>query len=116
MLIEEARFTSAKDLSADDLVVEDGFHAAAALAPLVEEHPDTVFTETKRLRIDGWPPGTRRIFLEALAVTGVVREARAGGPAAQDELPSGRPRPRREQEQWSTRPSPRPRPPPGRPT
>jgi hypothetical protein len=43
--------------------------------PLVPAHSDTAFTQTRRLRHDGWTPDRMRRFLERFAECGLVVEA-----------------------------------------
>ncbi|HZF93260.1 MAG TPA: hypothetical protein VEZ20_00150 [Allosphingosinicella sp.] len=43
--------------------------------PLVPQDPETIFTQTRRLRHDGWTPEKMRLFLERFAECGVVVEA-----------------------------------------
>jgi hypothetical protein len=50
-------------------------HMPEIVEPLDPRHPETVFTETRRLRSDGWTPDKKRIFLSRLAECGVVKEA-----------------------------------------
>ena len=50
-------------------------HMPEFVAPLVPSDPETVFTETRRLRHDGWTPEKKRLFLERLAECGVIVEA-----------------------------------------
>jgi hypothetical protein len=50
-------------------------HLPDRVDPLDPKHPDTAFTETKRLRHDGWTPERKRLFLERFAECGVVVEA-----------------------------------------
>jgi hypothetical protein len=50
-------------------------HMPEVVAPLVPLHPDTAFTETRRLRHDGWTPEKKRLFLERLAECGIFVEA-----------------------------------------
>lgn len=50
-------------------------HLPEIVEPLDPRHPDTAFTETKRLRHDGWTPEKMRLFLSRLAECGVVKEA-----------------------------------------
>src|SRR3546814_10212211 len=49
-------------------------HLPDIVEPLDPQHPDTAFTETRRLRHDGWTPEKMRLFLSRLAECGVVKE------------------------------------------
>ena len=50
-------------------------HMPAVVAPLVPLEPENAFTETRRLRHDGWTPEKKRLFLERFAECGVIVEA-----------------------------------------
>jgi hypothetical protein len=50
-------------------------HMPEIVDPLVPRHPENSFTETRRLRQDGWTPERKRLFLERLAECGVIVEA-----------------------------------------
>jgi hypothetical protein len=50
-------------------------HMPDIVDPLEPRHPETAFTQTRRLRHDGWTPEKMRLFLERFAECGVVREA-----------------------------------------
>jgi hypothetical protein len=50
-------------------------HLPDQVDPLVPLHPDTAFTQTRRLRHDGWSPEKMRLFLERFAECGIVAEA-----------------------------------------
>jgi hypothetical protein len=50
-------------------------HMPDIVDPLVPQDPETVFTQTRRLRHDGWTPEKMRLFLERFAECGVVVEA-----------------------------------------
>jgi hypothetical protein len=45
------------------------------VAPLVPVEPENAFTETRRLRHDGWTPEKKRLFLERFAECGIFVEA-----------------------------------------
>src|SRR3546814_812540 len=49
-------------------------HLPDIVEPLDPQHPDTAFTETRRLRHDGWTPEKMRLVLSRLAECGVVKE------------------------------------------
>ncbi len=49
-------------------------HMPDMVEPLVPAQPETAFTETRRLRHDGWTPEKKRLFLERVAECGVVAE------------------------------------------
>jgi hypothetical protein len=58
-------------------------HMPDVVDPLDPRHPETAFTETRRLRHDGWTPDKKRLFLERVAECGIVSEAcRAAGMSA----------------------------------
>lgn len=50
-------------------------HMPDLVDPLDPRHPETSFTQTRRLRHDGWSPEKMRLFHERLAECGVVLEA-----------------------------------------
>ncbi|HEY0013968.1 MAG TPA: hypothetical protein VGB79_14090 [Allosphingosinicella sp.] len=50
-------------------------HMPENVDPLEPRHPETVFSQTRRLRHDGWSPEKMRLFLECFAECGVVVEA-----------------------------------------
>ncbi|HEX8262679.1 MAG TPA: hypothetical protein VF547_07380 [Allosphingosinicella sp.] len=50
-------------------------HMPDIVDPLEPLHPETAFTQTRRLRHDGWSPEKMRLFLERFAECGVVVEA-----------------------------------------
>jgi hypothetical protein len=50
-------------------------HMPEIVDPLEPLHPETSFTQTRRLRQDGWTPDKMRLFHERFAECGVVREA-----------------------------------------
>lgn len=50
-------------------------HLPDTVDPLTPADPDTAFTQTRRLRHDGWTPERMRLFLSRLAECGVVAEA-----------------------------------------
>lgn len=50
-------------------------HLPEVVDALDPQHPETAFTETRRLRQDGWTPDRKRQFLERIAECGVVKEA-----------------------------------------
>ncbi|MDB5668514.1 MAG: hypothetical protein JWL74_1464 [Alphaproteobacteria bacterium] len=50
-------------------------HLPEVVDSLDPRHPETAFTETRRLRQDGWTPERKRQFLERIAECGVVKEA-----------------------------------------
>lgn len=50
-------------------------HMPAFVAPLVPSEPENAFTETRRLRHDGWTPEKKRLFLERFAECGIFVEA-----------------------------------------
>jgi hypothetical protein len=50
-------------------------HMPDFVDPLVPSEPDNAFTETRRLRHDGWTPEKKRLFLERFAECGVFVEA-----------------------------------------
>lgn len=50
-------------------------HLPDLVDPLTPKHPDTAFTETRRLRHDGWTPEKKRQFLERFAEGGVIVDA-----------------------------------------
>ncbi|MBC7986741.1 MAG: hypothetical protein H7X93_08740 [Sphingomonadaceae bacterium] len=63
-------------------------HIPDFVDPLDPEHPDTSFTQTRRLRHDGWSPERMRLFHERLAECGVVLEAcEAAGMGARGACP-----------------------------
>lgn len=50
-------------------------HMPEFVAPLVPSEPENAFTETRRLRHDGWTPEKKRLFLQRFAECGVFVEA-----------------------------------------
>ena len=50
-------------------------HMPAIVEPLETHALDTAFSETRRLRHDGWTPERKRLFLERFAECGVLVEA-----------------------------------------
>ncbi|HEY0112883.1 MAG TPA: hypothetical protein VGB59_06985 [Allosphingosinicella sp.] len=50
-------------------------HMPPLVDALVPKEPETVFTETRRLRHDGWTPEKKRRFLERFAECGILVEA-----------------------------------------
>ncbi len=50
-------------------------HMPEIVDPLVPAHPDTSFSQTRRLRHDGWTPERKRLFLQRFAETGIIVEA-----------------------------------------
>ena len=60
------------DLETEPLLTH---HMPARVDPLEPRHPDNAFTETRRLRHDGWTPEKKRDFLERFAECGVIVEA-----------------------------------------
>jgi hypothetical protein len=50
-------------------------HMPPIVDPMVPAHPENSFTETRRLRHDGWTPQKKRLFLERFAECGVIVEA-----------------------------------------
>jgi hypothetical protein len=50
-------------------------HMPETVEPLVPPEPETAFTQTRRLRHDGWTPEKMRLFLERFAECGLVAEA-----------------------------------------
>jgi hypothetical protein len=50
-------------------------HMPALVPPLEPRHPENSFTETRRLRHDGWTPEKKRLFLERFAECGILVEA-----------------------------------------
>lgn len=50
-------------------------HMPEIVDPLVPAHPENSFTQTRRLRHDGWTPEKKRLFLERFAECGVIVEA-----------------------------------------
>ena len=50
-------------------------HMPDIVDPLLPAHPENSFTETRRLRHDGWTPEKMRAFLERFAECGVIVEA-----------------------------------------
>jgi hypothetical protein len=50
-------------------------HLPDIVEPLVPTDPDNSFTQTRRLRHDGWTPEKKRLFLERFAETGIIVEA-----------------------------------------
>src|SRR5687767_4660775 len=50
-------------------------HMPHFVDPLEPRDPDNAFTETRRLRHDGWTPEKKRLFLERFAECGVLVEA-----------------------------------------
>src|SRR3954471_19339727 len=50
-------------------------HMPALVDPLEPRDPENSFTETKRLRHDGWTPEKKRLFLERFAECGIFTEA-----------------------------------------
>jgi hypothetical protein len=52
-----------------------GRHIPEFVQPLTPKHPESSFTDTKRLRHDGWTPDKQRLFLDRLAECGIVTEA-----------------------------------------
>lgn len=50
-------------------------HMPEFVDPLVPSEPGNAFTETRRLRHDGWTPEKKRLFLERFAECGVFVEA-----------------------------------------
>ena len=50
-------------------------HMPDFVDPLVPSEPENAFTETRRLRHDGWTPERKRLFLERFAECGVFVEA-----------------------------------------
>ncbi len=50
-------------------------HMPALVDPLDPRDPDTVFTETRCLRHDGWTPEKKRLFLQRFAECGIIVEA-----------------------------------------
>lgn len=50
-------------------------HMPEFVAPLVPAEPENAFTETRRLRHDGWTPEKKRLFLERFAECGIFVEA-----------------------------------------
>src|SRR5205085_11208487 len=58
-------------------------HMPAMVDPLVPRDVEDSFTETRRLRHDGWTPDKKRLFLECFAECGVLTDAcRAAGMSA----------------------------------
>ena len=61
-----------------------GHSAAESSGPLISGELDDSFSETRRLRADGWTTFARRVFLDLLAARGSVTNAcRAAGLSAQ---------------------------------
>ncbi|HYD36445.1 MAG TPA: hypothetical protein VEA60_02460, partial [Allosphingosinicella sp.] len=50
-------------------------HMPETVDPLVPPDPENAFTETRRLRHDGWTPERKRLFLERFAQCGIFVEA-----------------------------------------
>jgi len=50
-------------------------HMPDIVDPLIPADPDTAFTETRRMRHDGWTPARKRLFLERFAECGIIVEA-----------------------------------------
>jgi hypothetical protein len=50
-------------------------HGPDLVEPLESREPDTRFSETRRLRHDGWTPEKKRLFLERFAECGILIEA-----------------------------------------
>ena len=50
-------------------------HMPEFVDPLEPREPETSFTETRRLRHDGWTPEKKRLFLERFAECGILVEA-----------------------------------------
>jgi hypothetical protein len=50
-------------------------HLPDLVDPLNPSEPENAFTETRRLRHDGWTPEKKRLFLERFAECGVIVEA-----------------------------------------
>jgi hypothetical protein len=50
-------------------------HLPDLVEPLTPAEPENAFTETRRLRHDGWTPQKKRLFLERFAECGVIVEA-----------------------------------------
>jgi hypothetical protein len=50
-------------------------HMPEIVDPLNPSEPENAFTETRRLRHDGWTPQKKRLFLERFAECGVIVEA-----------------------------------------
>jgi hypothetical protein len=50
-------------------------HMPEIVGPLVPSEPENAFTETRRLRHDGWTPEKKRLFLERFAECGIFVEA-----------------------------------------
>ena len=64
-----------EDPPPDPPCLSPGRHMPAIVEPLVPPLPNTAFTETRRLRREGWTPERKRLFLERLAECGVIVEA-----------------------------------------